>query len=307
MNKQNMIAEAGSNEIQLMEFTIAGNIFGINVAKVTEIMLVQKIKPMPKAHFAVEGVFKPRDTVITAINLPKYLGLSEQDNSDRNLFIITNFNNINVAFRVHTVDGIDNIRWSDIQRPDKTIFGGRDGLATGIAQCGNRLITILDFEKIVADISPSTTIQIAEIEKMGVRSRDEHVIVVVEDSVLLAKMITEALHKAGYVNTVQCDNGYVAFNFLQSVRDSENVYDKASLVITDIEMPVMDGHTLTTKIKEDSILKNIPVIIFSSLVNADMRKKGKEIGANEHISKPEIGSLVGLIDKLLEYKSGKPI
>lgn len=301
--KQEILLESGTNEIEIMEFTIAGNLFGINVAKVREIMMPSNVKPMPQSHPAVEGVFKPREEVITVIDLPSYLNLEKTDSTARDLFIITHFNQMYVAFRVHTVVGIDRISWGDIQKPDKTIYGGEDGVATGLATFEGRLITILDFEKIVADIAPSTGIQLSDIDRMGERSRDNSPIVVAEDSVLLSKMICAALMKAGYVNISKFDNGEEAWHYLSSVKeglhDEEDILDKAACIITDIEMPQMDGHHLTKLVKSDLILKRIPLIIFSSLISEEMEIKGRSLGADEQLSKPEIAHLVSVIDGLL--------
>lgn len=297
-----ILLESGTNEIEIMEFTICGDAFGINVAKVTEIMMTAKVKRMPHSHPAVEGVYKPRDSVITVIDLPQYLGMPTSDDSSRDLFIVTNFNKMHIAFRVHTVVGIDRISWKAVKKPDKTIYGGQDGVATGIAECDNRLITILDFEKIVADISPETSIQLSEIDELGVRERDRRPILVAEDSVLLSKMIIEALHKSGYVTTIKCDNGQEAWDYLCKVKNEagETVKSKVACIITDIEMPQMDGHRLTKLVKEDPVLKDIPLIIFSSLINEEMQVKGRQLGANEQLSKPEIGHLVSVIDQLLK-------
>jgi two-component system chemotaxis response regulator CheV len=179
------------------------------------------------------------------------------------------------------------------------IYGGGEGVATGIAEYEGRLITILDFEKIVAEISPLTSIQISDIEKMGPRSRSNLPILVAEDSMLLSKMILESLHKAGYVNTIKTDNGQEAYDFLEEAKHEGNIVEHVACVISDIEMPRMDGHHLTKLIKDDPILKKLPVILFSSLINEEMKLKGKELGADAQISKPEIANLVRLIDQLI--------
>ena len=262
-----ILLESGTNEIEIMEFTIDGVLYGINVAKVTEIMISAPVKFMPHTHMAVEGIFKPRDAVITVINLPKYLGVEECEPKEKDLFIVTGFNKMTLAFRVHTVVGINRISWTEIQKPDKTISGGDDGVATGIAQCGGDLVTILDFEKIVAEIAPETSIQISEIDEMGPRERNLQPIYIAEDSILLSRMIRDAL--------------------------------------TNIEMPQMDGHRLTKLVKDDPELKHIPVIIFSSLISEEMRIKGEELGANEQLTKPEIGRLVSVMDGLLQEKAAQ--
>ena len=297
-NRRGILLESGTNEIEVMKFTIAGNLYGINVAKVLEIMISAPVKPMPHAHAAVEGIFKPRDTVITVVDLPKYLG-EESPKNEKDIFIITNFNKMCIAFRVHTVDRISRISWTDIQKPDKTVSGGAEGVATGIAQCGGDLVTILDFEKIVAEIAPQTTIQLSEIDQMGHRERSISPILVAEDSILLSKMIEEALHKAGYANVSMFPDGLELWKRLESFRDEKDLSKRVALIITDIEMPQMDGHRLTKLVKDDKQFKHIPVIIFSSLITEEMRRKGKELGADEQMSKPEIGHLVEVIDRLL--------
>ncbi len=301
-DKNEILLESGTNEIEVMKFTIDGNLYGINVAKVMEIMMSAPVKIMPHTHPSVEGIFKPRDVVLTVVNLPQYLG-HEMPNQERDIFIITNFNKMNIAFRVNTVVGISRISWTDIQKPDKTINGGEEGVSTGIAQCNGELVTILDFEKIVAEIAPETSIQMSEIDKMGPRSRDQRPIVIAEDSVLLSKMIQEALMKAGYTNLVMFPNGLEMWEYLSGLKKEGTVREKAALIITDIEMPQMDGHRLTKLVKDDPELKQIPLIIFSSLISDEMRVKGKQLGADEQLSKPEIGHLVAVMDHLLEESS----
>ena len=298
-----ILLETGTNEIEIMEFTIDGNLFGINVAKVREIMMSAPVRPMPHSHPAVEGIFKPRDIVITVVDLPKYLSGQEEEKRPKDLFIVTNFNKMHIAFRVHTVVGISRISWTDIQKPDKTVSGGPDGVATGIAQCGSNLVTILDFEKIVAEIAPQTSIQLSEVEDLGPRERSDKPIWVAEDSILLSQMIRTALTKAGYTNLSMFANGAELWEQLETLRGSDNLCEQAALIITDLEMPQMDGHRLTKLIKDDSSLKQIPVIIFSSLITEEMRRKGKEVGADEQLSKPEIGHLISVIDQLLARAS----
>ncbi len=301
-DKRGILLESGTNEIEVMQFTINNSLYGINVAKVKEIIVSAPVKSMPHAHPAVEGIFKPRDLVITVVDLPRYLLGVETEKGPKDLFIVTNFNKMNIAFRVHTVVGISRISWKDIQKPDKTMSGGNEGVATGIAQCGSDLVTILDFEKIVAEIAPETTIQMSEIDQLGERQRSDAAILVAEDSVLLSKMIEEALHKSGYVNTRMFPDGQELWHYLNTIR-GEKLDKNVSLVITDIEMPQMDGHRLTKLIKDDKEFTHLPLIIFSSLITEEMRRKGKELGADEQMSKPEIGHLVRVIDHLLDVKA----
>jgi len=293
-----ILLESGTNEIEIMKFTIDNNLYGINVAKVKEIMMSAPVKAMPHTNPSVEGIFKPRDTVITVVNLPKYLG-HDMEFHERDIFIITSFNKMNIAFRVNTVVGISRISWVDIQKPDKAVNGGEEGVATGIAQCEGQLVTILDFEKIVAEIAPETSIQLSEIDSLGPRTRDQRPILIAEDSFLLSKMIKESLLKAGYTNLELFANGLEMWEYLNKLKKAGTVKEKAALIITDIEMPQMDGHRLTKLVKEDPEFRHIPLIIFSSLITDEMRIKGKQLGADEQMSKPEIGHLVAVMDHLL--------
>ena len=236
--------------------------------------------------------------MLTVVDLPKYLSVDKEKGS-KDLFIITNFNKMYIAFRVHTVVGISRISWTDIHKPDKTVSGGSEGVATGIAQCGNDLVTILDFERIVAEIAPETTIQMDEIEQMGPRARSDEPIWIAEDSILLSKMIEDCLHKAGYVNLRMFPNGQELWEALNALPKERRLFDQVALVITDIEMPQMDGHRLTKLIKDSPRFNPIPLIIFSSLISEEMRIKGRQLGANEQMSKPEIGHLVDVMDHLL--------
>ncbi len=155
-NSNEILLETGTNELEVMQFTVQGELYGINVAKVREIMLSAPVKPMPHAHPAVEGIFKPRDKVLTVVDLPRYLSGAPVEKHSKDLFIVTNFNQMYVAFRVDSVEGISRISGEKIQKPDAAAASGAEGLTTGIAQCGDDLVTILDFEKIVGDIAPET-------------------------------------------------------------------------------------------------------------------------------------------------------
>ena len=294
-----ILLESGTNEIEIMEFTINGNLYGINVAKVREIIMSAEVKAMPHAHPAVEGIFKPRDIVITVVDLPAYLGV-QMEKGEKDLFIITNFNKMYIAFRVNTVECISRISWTDIHKPDKTVSGGAEGVATGIAQCGKDLVTILDFERIVAEIAPETTIQMDEIDQMGPRPRSDAPIWIAEDSILLSKMIENCLRKAGYANLRMFSNGQELWDSLNALPRDVKLSQEAALIITDIEMPQMDGHRLTKLIKSHQRFAPIPLIIFSSLISEEMRIKGRQLGADEQMSKPEIGHLVDVMDHLLE-------
>ena len=292
-----ILMESGTNELEVLEFTLAGNAYGINVAKIREIIPYQPVTPVPNAHPSVEGIFMPREVMITAIDLKNCLQRGESE--PKGLFIVTNFNGLDMAFHVDSVVGIHRVSWKDIIKPDSTVSNSEDGVSTGIIKKNNKLIIILDFEKIVTDINPETGLKVQEIDEMGVRSRNDTPILIAEDSALLNKLIVESLHKAGYVNLEHTENGQQAWDLICQWKDEGTLDKHVQCIITDIEMPLMDGHRLTKLVKEDDNLKKIPIIIFSSLINPEMRRKGEQLGANAQLTKPEIGNLVRTIDEVL--------
>ncbi|MCR5128297.1 MAG: chemotaxis protein [Lachnospiraceae bacterium] len=292
-----ILMESGTNELEVLEFTLAGNAYGINVAKIREIIPYQPVTPVPNAHPSVEGIFMPREVMITAIDLKNCLQRGESE--PKGLFIVTNFNGLDMAFHVDSVVGIHRVSWKDIIKPDSTISNSEDGVSTGIIKKNNKLIIILDFEKIVTDINPETGLKVQEIDEMGVRSRNDTPILVAEDSALLNKLIVESLHRAGYVNLEHTENGQQAWDLICQWKDEGTLDQHVQCIITDIEMPLMDGHRLTKLVKDDDKLKSIPIIIFSSLINPEMRRKGEQLGANAQLTKPEIGNLVRTIDNVL--------
>jgi two-component system, chemotaxis family, chemotaxis protein CheV len=290
-----VLLESGTNELEILEFKVGNNYYGINVAKIREILPYQAPTPIPNAHSCIEGIFMPRDTIITVINLAKCLNIPDLKNQTTDMNVITNFNKLNVAFHVHGVVGIHRISWEDINKPDETI----NSIATGIIKFEEKLIIVLDFEKIIADISPETGLKVSDINHLAARNRNEAPILIAEDSTLLSKLIQECLSRAGYTNIIPTVNGIEAWNKLQEFKRDNVIDTSIKCIITDIEMPQMDGHHLTKLIKTDPELKYIPVIIFSSLINDEMKRKGESIGADAQITKPEIGSLVEVIDKFI--------
>ena len=292
-----ILLENGTNELEVLEFKLDGNAYGINVAKIKEIIPYMAVTPVPNAHPSIEGIFMPRDTMITAIDLKNCLqrGTTEPGG----LFIITNFNKLDIAFHVDSVVGIHRISWRDIIKPGTTVSTTEDGVSTGIIKFEDRLIIILDFEKIVTDINPETGLKLTDIEELGERQRNDVPILIAEDSPLLNKLIVDSLHKAGYANLIHTENGQQAYDVIQECKKEGTLKDHVQCIITDIEMPIMDGHRLTKLVKSDDETKNIPVVIFSSLVNDEMRKKGEALGADAQLSKPEIGNLVRTVDGLV--------
>ncbi|MFV0441895.1 MAG: chemotaxis protein CheV [Lachnospirales bacterium] len=297
--KNEFMIEDDTNEFSVMEFVINGKCYGINVAKVNIIMKYENVIPMPNASEYIEGVFKSREEIITVVNLPRFLNQEEKEDLSRDILVIVNLNKCLTAFHVHKVEGIRRILWSDIEKPDKSIYGTDESVVTGIARFQDRLITVLDFERILYDINPKAFSEDEPTYIYG-EVEPEKPILVVEDSATPLKIIVDNLEKIGYKNIITKTTGTEAFKFLEeSIERSGDIKDYVRCIISDIEMPLMDGLELTKKIRDNSKLKNLPVILFSSLLNDEMKRKCEESGATAYISKPEISNLVTLVNEYI--------
>lgn len=294
-----ILLESGTNELEILEFKVGKNYYGINVAKIREIISYQVPTPIPNSDPRIEGIFMPRDEIISIIDLAKVMNLEKSEDPSNDMYIVTNFNQLNTAFHVNNVLGIHRVSWSDIIKPDSTINTAGEGMATGIVRIDGRLIIILDFERIVSEINPETGLRMSDVQHMDRRERYDMPIIIAEDSALLSKMIVNCLKQAGYTNITVTDNGKECWDKLVGFKKAGNIDENVALIITDIEMPQMDGHRLTKLVKTDDELKHIPLVIFSSLVNEEMKRKGEQLGADAQLSKPEIGDLVDAMDKLL--------
>lgn len=300
----NILLESGTNELELLEFQVGDNNFGINISKVVEIMINQEVTPVPNSPAEVEGVFIPRDKLISVIDLHKVINTT-YTKTGKEIFIICEFNRMNVAFHVTKVKGIQRISWSDISDPPSVANGnGTDaiGLATGVAKINDRIIIILDFEKIVSSLNRDVGLDMNGLDKLtkpSIEVGNKH-IVVADDSKFLNKMITDSLSGIGFHNIISFSNGQDAWDYVQSYRDKgDNINNYIACVISDIEMPKMDGHRLTKLIKDDKILRKIPILLFSSLINDQMIAKGKSVGADGQFSKPQIKDLINYLIQIL--------
>ncbi len=300
----NILLESGTNELELLEFQVGDSNFGINISKVVEIMMDQDVTPVPNAPEEIEGVFIPRDKLISVIDLHKVVHVPHAS-SGKEIFIICEFNRMNVAFHVTSVKGIQRISWSDISDPPAVANGnGSDaiGLATGVAKIDDRIIIIMDFEKIVSTLNRDAGLDLNgldQIDKASVITGSKR-LVVADDSKFLNKMITDSLGKMGFHNIVSFTNGQDAWDYIQTFKDKDDdITSHIACVISDIEMPKMDGHRLTKLIKDDKVLRRIPVVLFSSLINEQMIAKGKSVGADGQFSKPQIKELISFLVNIL--------
>jgi len=296
-NNKGILLESGTNELEIVEFGIGPNKFGINVIKVREIINPVSVTQVPHAHPHVQGIIELRGEVLPVVDVAKAIGFPPSETPEKDKFIVTEFNQQKIVFHVHSVSQIHRISWEQIEKPAE-MYQGSESQIIGVIKLNGEMILLLDFEKIVVEINPNTGININRLKKLGERERSNKHLVVAEDSPLLRKLIQDTLEEAGYMNIEFFENGKDAFTYLENIVQNGKVIEKeVQLVITDIEMPQMDGHHLTKKVKEHSDLSKLPVIIFSSLITDDLRHKGQIVGADAQVSKPEIAELVLLIDQ----------
>jgi two-component system chemotaxis response regulator CheV len=296
--KKGILLETGTNEFEIVEFSIGPVCYGINVAKVREVINPIPVTKMPNVHPWVDGIFTLRGKVMPLVNLPRCLGAESTTTSPK--VIVSELNNFFVAFLVDEVSRIHRISWTAMEPPPNI---ANSDMVVGIIKMAKKMVVLLDFEKIVADINPEMNEKFSQVTTASdniLDIRKNKTILVAEDSKLLRDLLLGTLHTAGYPNIILSENGQEAWATIEKlIADGQPIENKLHLVITDIEMTQMDGHHLTKRIKEHEKAKHLPVIIFSSLINEEMRLKGESIGANGQVSKPEITQLIDLVDKFI--------
>lgn len=295
-DKKGILLETGTNEFEIVEFKVGNVSYGINVAKVREVINLVPITEMPNSHHYVDGVFTLRGNLMPLVNLARCLGSKGEVPNNQNI-IVSELNNYFVGFLVDEVSRIHRVSWS-IMEPPPNITSSN--LVVGVIKMDGRIVIILDFEKIVAEINPEINVKLTTVPESTVAMQEKRKtkkVMVAEDSAMLRELLISTLHDSGYTNVTAYKNGKDAWDALTELADTgvpiaENVH----ILITDIEMPQMDGHHLIKRIRENRDLSKLPILIFSSLINEEMRRKGEAVGANGQASKPEIAKLIHLID-----------
>ncbi|MBB6443664.1 chemotaxis protein [Bacillus benzoevorans] len=296
---QGILLETGTNELEIVEFGIDNNKFGINVIKVREIINPLPVTKVPQTHPQVEGIIELRGEVLPVVDVAKAIGFPPSDTPEKDKFIVTEFNQQKIVFHVHSVSQIHRISWEQIEKPSE-MYQSSDSHIIGVIKLHGEMILLLDFEKIVVEINPEIGISLQRVQKIEKRDRSNKHLMIAEDSPLLRKLLHDTLTEAGFKYMEFFENGKDALEYLENLlAEGKELEKEVQLVITDIEMPQMDGHHLTKKIKEHSQLSKLPIIIFSSLITDDLRHKGEKVGADAQVSKPEIAELVQLIDQFL--------
>ncbi len=293
-----ILLESGTNELELLVFDVADYTFGINVAKVREVLPVAEITFLPRAHGSIRGVFKLRDAVIPCVSLLDHLGIASQRENPESTMILTDFNQQQTAFLVDDVERIHRLSWENILS-----VPGLEALAqtpvTALARCDERLIVMLDFEMIIDDVTNQYFRTDAVDNPLGL-PREKLKILLAEDSPTVREAIGNTLRASGYTQLLFFDNGDEAWQWIQrQLKATGRIEDVCDLVISDVEMPQVDGFHLTKQIKTQPELQRIPVLLYSSMITPDNHKKGRAVGADAQVSKPELSEVVRLADELI--------
>ncbi len=307
----NILLESGTNELEVIEFTIeypdrdsreiTVQSFGINVAKVREIIRMPELTALPNMPKSTIGIFNLRGFIIPVIDLGEWLFHEQSDFNDKKL-IVAEFNNMRLGFIVNDVRRIHRFSWKQVESPDAiNDYSADNSSIIGIIKTEDKNILMVDVEKIIAEINP----QLGMEEDRADRKFDgaNYTILMAEDSPTIRKMILSRLHVTSY-NVISFNDGLSAWTALEEfaarAAKGEDLKKLVNLVITDIEMPQMDGLALTKNIKSHPHLSKLPVIFFSSLVSNDLHHKGEAVGADAQLTKPKISLLLDTVYELLK-------
>jgi len=299
-----ILLEAGTNEAEVLVFRVRGHRFGVNVAKVREVLPIESVTQIPRSHEAVDGLVDIRSAVVPLVNLGRYL-YDEADESEgeaHQSLVLLEFNDQQIAFRVQEIERIFRVSWKDTLPAPK--LGEKATPITSILRQKDGLVPLLDFESICATTGiGATNTERGNLPKVTSRERSEMPIVFADDSQLISEMVKDSLLEAGYTKFKGFADGQEAWNYLEPLAEEANpeeFHEKVACIITDIEMPRMDGLSFTKKIRQHPVMGKTPVIVFSSIASKDNVKKGLQVGASAQVSKPHYDELLTTLGELLE-------
>ncbi|AHZ15361.1 chemotaxis protein CheV [Bacillus sp. NEAU-CP5] len=296
LQQYDILLDSGTNELEIVKFEVGVNTFGINVMKVREIIQPVEVTSVPQSHKDVEGMIKLRGEILPVISLYSFFGVDAEGAKD-DKYIVTEFNKRKIVFHVGSVSQIHRVSWEAIEKPT-SLNQGMERHLTGIIKLEDTMIFLPDYEKIIYDIESASGVETYHVHQEGFDERRAgKKLIIVEDSPLLMRLLTDELTEAGYSEIVTFENGKEAYDYVVELTDNgENLSDHIDMIISDIEMPKMDGHRLTKLLKDNPQSSDVPIMIFSSLITDDLRHRGEVVGADEQISKPEISELIKKVD-----------
>lgn len=296
---------AGHNRMELLLFRLGGRQqFGINVFKVQEVIQCPPLTKIPHSHSVVRGVANMRGKTISVMDLAEAIGMRRVESIEDSFIIITEYNRTTQGFLVSSVDRIINMKWDDIMAPPKAT--GRASYLTAVTKVEDELVEIIDVEQIMSEIS-GTMVEVSDdvVDNTNNAIADTSVkrILVADDSVVARNQVKRTLEQIGY-ETVLAKSGRDALDQLQAMAKEGPVSDQISLVISDIEMPEMDGYTLTTEVRKDPELKHLYIMLHTSLSGVFNNAMVERVGANKFIAKFNADELAtGVMEAINEIES----
>ena len=316
MSKPSILLKSGTGEFELVEFHIdeltakgepyRGN-YGVNVAKVLEIIRPPQLTLLPDAsHPAVLGAFDHRNRIVPVVDLALWLGKKTVESKDARV-MLCEFNQVVSAFLVSAVSRIHRVAWADLEQPDGDAADISGKALTGVVRVEGKLILVLDMESILAELVPHDSMSLdRESLVQPTHHAGDYRAMVAEDSPSTRQLLVGLLGKAGFT-VEQFPNGQLALDRLETYAERMETEDLplsdfVDVLVTDIEMPGLDGLTLTRKVRENRFLKKLPVIVFSSLITDAQRHKGRSVGADAQIAKPDITQLAQCAFDLIESR-----
>jgi two-component system chemotaxis response regulator CheV len=286
----------GDNRLQALLFGLGTNqLFGINIFKVKEVLHKPKINKMIKSNPLVLGVSIIRNQTIPVIDIKAAIGMKSFDNNSNKLIILVEYSKTTLAFLVDSVDVIVNMSWEDVEQVPKS--SGVNHYLTAVAKHKDKMISILDVEKILDQIIPNKTTSVSQRIIDGIPKNNDKPskIMVVDDSSVATNQIQKCLSSAGLETECFSDGKKALKHLLELVDIGVNPSERYAMVVSDIEMPIMDGYTLTSEIKSNSNIKDLPIILHTSLSGVFNEALVKKVGANKFVSKfspDELGNAV---------------
>jgi len=275
----------GQNRLELLLFRLDGKqLYGINVFKVKEVLQCPKLTVMPKSSRVVRGVANIRGGTIPILDLAMATGLPGQTQLENAFVIITEYNTKVQGFLVHSVERIVNMNWEEIHPPPKGT--GRDHYLTAVTRVDNQLVEIIDVEKILAEVAPMSEAISAgvinnEIQHKAISLR----VLTVDDSSVARKQVSRCLETVG-VEVTALNDGRQALDYLkQMVAEGKKPEEEFLMMISDIEMPEMDGYTLTAEIRNDPRMQKLHIILHTSLSGVFNQAMVKKVGADDFLAK----------------------
>ncbi|AEY02470.1 two-component system chemotaxis response regulator CheV [Oceanimonas sp. GK1] len=288
----------GQNRLELLLFRLNGRQrFGINVFKVKEVLQCPRLSSLPQRHPVIRGVANIRGQTISIIDLSKAMGGRPIEQTDTSFAIISEYNRSVQGFLVNSVERIVNVNWESILPPPKG--AGRFNYMTAVTEIDGELVEILDVEKILDEISPASTEVNASIIEQSHRQAVQHKpVLIADDSSVARRQVQKAVESLG-LECIVTENGKQALNKLLELAGQGPIHEQLSLVISDVEMPEMDGYTLTAEIRNHPALKDLHVILHTSLSGVFNKALVEKVGADNFIAKFQPDELATAVNNAL--------